>query len=252
MQIANIPISKWRSGVCSEYLADRKSCYGSCGKQHERWGDIIRKINEGNLNSSSAKASRPKKAKESAATSSQPTDSQGSDSDSDSGGKAGKDETGGSQASAKSRSHPCTRCGKIGHELASCYSSTHVDGSWLKSPKPCLVPEEYRVDQAYWEAHDDSNKKSDISTMRAHIATADQYQNYGIVSEEEAFWPTHHVNVMRGQSTAAESPSALWGNCPPLADAASVADSNADSNAFIPPLEPNSLVIATEGFKNCQ
>ena len=131
------------AGVCSEYLADKKSCYGSCGKRHERWGDIIRKINEGKLKTSTAKASKPKMVEESAATSSQSTDSQDSDSDSDSDGQDGKDETGGSQAPAKSGSHPCTRCGKIGHEFASCYSSNHFDGSWLTSPKPCPVPEEF-------------------------------------------------------------------------------------------------------------
>ncbi len=88
--------------------------------------------------------------------------------------------------------------------------------------------------------------------MRAYVATADQYKDYGIVSEEEAFWPTHHVNVLCGQRTVSDSPSALWGNCPPMADATSVADSDADSNASILPLETDSLVIATEGFKKCQ
>jgi hypothetical protein len=234
------------AGVCGEYLADKTSCYGSCGKLHERWGDIIRKANEGNL--PSAKACKPKKVKESAVA---PT--QDSESDSDNGGKGGKSVTGGSQASAKSGPQPCTRCGKLGHEVASCYSSTHVDGSWLKSPKPCPVPEEWAVDQT-WEARKDANKKAGINTMRAHSVTADQYMNNGIVSEEEAFWPTHHVNVLCGQRSGADSPSALWGNCPPLAlsNAGSDADSDADSNAFIIPLKPDSLVIVTEESNNCQ
>ena len=46
------------AGVCSKYLADKKSCYGSCGKLHERWGNIIRKANEGKLKISPAKDSQ--------------------------------------------------------------------------------------------------------------------------------------------------------------------------------------------------
>ena len=240
------------AGVCGDYLADRTSCYGSCGKLHERWGDIIRKANEGKL--PSAKACKPKKVKESAVAPIQPTVSQDSESDSDSGGQGDKSVTGGSQASAKSGPQPCTRCGKIGHEFASCYSSTHFDGSWLKSPKPCPVPEElWAVDQT-WEARGNANKKSDINTMRAQSVMADQYMNNGIVSEEEAFWPTHHVNVVCGQRSGADSPTALGGNCPPLAlsNAGSDADSDADSNAVIVPLKPDSLVIATEESDNCQ
>ena len=97
------------------------------------------------------------------------------------------------------------------------------------------------------EARNDANKKAGINTVRAHSVMADQYKDNGIVSEEEAFWPTHHVNVLCVQRTGADSPTALWGNCPPLAGAGS----DADSNAFIIPLKPDSLVIATEGSNNC-
>ena len=164
------------AGVCSDYLTDRKSCTGSCGKLHERWGNIIRKANEGKLNISPAKGRTSKKVKDNAATSStssQPTDEQESesDSDSDSGGKG----TRGIQASAKSASYLCTRCGKTGHEFARCYSSTHFDGSWLKSPKPCPVPEEFRTIDQTWEARKGENQKAEINSFRARFVRADQY-----------------------------------------------------------------------------
>ena len=217
------------AGVCSKYLADKKSCYGSCGKLHERWGNIIRKAHEGKLKISPAKARKPKEVKENAATSSQPTDSQDSESDSDSGGQGGKSETGGSQASAKPGPHPCTRCGKIGHEFSSCYSSTHFNGSWLTSPKPCPVPEEFWAVDQTWEARNGANKTK-VNTMHAHIITPDQYMDNGTVFVEEAYWPTHQVNVLCSGSDADYDAE----------DALSLA------------LKPDSLVIATEGSKICQ
>ena len=134
---------------------------------------VIRKANEGKLKISPAKARKPKEVKENDATSSQPTDSQASESDSDSGGQSGKSETGGSQASAKPGPHPCTRCGKIGHEFSSCYSSTHFSGSWLTSPKPCPVPEDFWAVDQTWEARNGANKTK-VNTMHAHMVTPDQ------------------------------------------------------------------------------
>ena len=93
------------------------------------------------------------------------------DSDSDSGGKG----TRGSQASAESASYLCTRCGKTGHEFARCYSSTHFDGSWLKSPKPRPVPEEFRTIDQTWEARKGENQKAEINSFRARFVRADQY-----------------------------------------------------------------------------
>ena len=208
------------AGVCSEYLADKKSCAGSCGKLHERWGNIIRKANEGKLNISPAKPRKPRQAKQGVAPSSQPTDDQGNDSDSDSGGQ-------GSQAPEKSGtpgSQPCTRCGKAGHEFESCYSSTHFDGSRLISPKPCPVPEDFWAIDQTWEAHNDANQKADINAVRV---TDDQYMDNGThYSEEEAYWPTYQINVLCDQRTAADV-----------------------QRTAIIHLEPDSVVIATEGSK---
>ena len=84
--------------------------------------------------------------------------------------------------------------------------------------------------------------------MRARIVTGDQYKDNGIVSEEEAYWPTHHVNVLCGQRTGAVNLSPLWAICPPLAGF----DTDYDAqDALNVPLEPDSLVIATEGSKIC-
>jgi hypothetical protein len=206
------------AGVCGKYLHDKSSCTGSCGKLHDRWSVVIRKLND----ASPAKASKPKQRKQSVAPPSQPTDEQGSDSDSDGGGQ-------GNHASEKSGSHPCTRCGKAGHEHASCYSSTHSDGSWLTCPKPCPVPADFwDVDQT-WEASDGENQKG-INTLHARVFTPDQYMDNGIVLEEEVYWPTHQVTVLCSGSNA---------------------DYDAQ-DALSLPLEPDSLVIATEGSKICQ
>ena len=107
---------------------------------------------------------------------------------------------------------------------------------------------EYWADQAHWEARDGASKKANINTVHAHIVTSDQYKYNGIVAEEEAFWPRHHVTALCCQRPGADSPSALRENYPPVADDGS----NADSNAFILPLEPDSLVIETEGSRNSQ
>ena len=65
--------------------------------------------------------------------------------------------------------------------------------------------------------------------MHAHSVTDDQYEDYGIVSEEEAYWPTHHINVLCGQRAAADV-----------------------QRTAILRFEPDSLVTKTEGSKICQ
>ena len=53
--------------VCAKFLADNKSCTGGCGKPHDRWSGIVRKINSGELPSAPSKKSK-KKAKQINAT----------------------------------------------------------------------------------------------------------------------------------------------------------------------------------------
>ena len=58
-------------GVCAKYLADNKSCDGSCKKLHERWGGVVRKLNDGTLHAAKDKSHKgstpqsPKKDKQS-------------------------------------------------------------------------------------------------------------------------------------------------------------------------------------------
>ena len=43
-------------GVCAKYLADNKSCDGSCKKLHERWSGVVRKLNDGTLHAAKDKS----------------------------------------------------------------------------------------------------------------------------------------------------------------------------------------------------
>ena len=208
-------------GVCALYLADKISCSG-CGKQHERWGSIIKKINEGALpkpgavqtSKSSHKKKDTKKKQVNATTApSTPQAKKGGDSsrggrgkgrDGGRGGKGTKDDKGtkGDKGGAPAKPDvTCSRCAKPGHEFAGCWASNHLDGHKLTCPKPAPIPEKFAKKTVnsvsarrpwYMEPDEDGND---------HEANLDADRNDGFeYIEEDAYWPAAQVTVLTASS----------------------------------------------------
>jgi hypothetical protein len=191
-------------GVCALYLADRDSCSG-CGKQHMRWGGIIKKMNEGQLPKSAPQASKgkdnkkkPTKKKQVTTTTAPSTpnakkgggDKQAARGNSgDRGKKGGRGGKGGKGNQKEKPDVTCTRCAQKGHELAGCWASTHADGHKLTCPKPAPIPAKFQKTVTSIRAGEDDNDW-DYDLM------AERNDNE-MCEYEEAIWPTMQINVLQ-------------------------------------------------------
>ena len=206
------------AGVCALYLADKISCSG-CGKQHERWGSIIKKINEGLLpqpgaakpSKSSHKKKDPKKKQVNTTTAPPaPQTKKGGDSgrggrgkgrDGGRGGKGTKDSTKGGKGGTPTKPDViCSRCAKPGHEFAGCWASNHADGHKLTCPKPAPIPEKYAKKAVNsvsakrpWYMEPPEEGDDDESSLAADRT------DYEYI-EEDAYWPEAQVNVLTASS----------------------------------------------------
>ena len=197
-------------GVCALYLADRTSCPGTCGKPHERWGNIIKKMNAGELPTPTTSKRRGRREKSEVNATATPTAStapvaeQGggsqrggrgrgrSGSTRGRGGRSGRGGKGG-EASGETPEKPdvtCLRCAKKGHELAGCWASNHLDGHKLTCPKPAPIPEKFK------------KSVTSVSALRrldpyfSDGDIPDDRSEGGDYFEEEAFTPFAYVNTL--------------------------------------------------------
>ena len=243
--------------VCPKFLADNKSCTGGCGKQHTRWSGVVRLIN--GVDQTSTDPAKPskrsiKKAKQVNAAATPGTQALTPPPPSGRGGgkgRGGRDKTpsrGGGKGRARSRAPKsdaiCTRCGQPGHELASCWASKHADGHALTCPKPAPVPEKYKkavTSVQRSQAADDEydGYESDGLTDAQSINWPDSH----LMMEEEAFWPSHHVNMLSSAPRSARDCDTGYvsdGDVPKLVDSS---DSDSDGEFEQPeklllPIEP--------------
>jgi hypothetical protein len=230
------------AGVCALYLADKISCSG-CGKQHERWGSIIKKINEGLLpkpgaaqtSKASHKKQDPKKKQVNSTTAPPaPQTKKGGDSGRGGrgtgrgggrGGKGTKDDkkTKGGKGGAPAKPDViCSRCAKPGHEFAGCWASNHADGHKLTCEKPAPIPEKYAKKTVnsvsakkpwYMEpAEDGDDDDADFA--------ADRNEYF----EEDVYWPSAQVTVLTASSPRHER----YGERPTILMPLTVADYIAD------------------------
>ena len=205
-------------GVCAKYLADNKSCDGSCKKLHERWSGVVRKLNDGTLHAAKDKSHKgstpqsPKKDKAKQVTSTTtptltPPPPPGGGEGRGKGGRGrGRGGRGHGDKGGKENETPkppksdaiCSRCEKPGHEITGCWASNHADGSKLTSAKPVPVPEKF---------------KKAVTSIQAGVSLAletdDEYDGYDTVAselyeaEESVYWPTHRITVCARASVTA-------------------------------------------------
>jgi hypothetical protein len=194
-------------GVCALYLADKASCPG-CGKAHERWGSIVKKINEGQLPKAAPPASKgkanPRKKHVTTTTApSTPTTQKGGVKGQGRGGNdkgGGRGGRGGKGGSKEKPNVTCTRCAQKGHELANCWATTHADGHKLTCPKPAPIPAKFQKSVTSFHAKGGAPDRE----WDGELANERDDETY---EYEEAMWPTARINVLRASAVGPAPPA---------------------------------------------
>ena len=231
--------------ACSKFLgANPDSCDGSCGKLHENWHEIIKKVNAGEI---SALKGTPQSSP--SATNPQPQSARGNGSrggKGNRGGRGGRKGGKGGRSGANSRepspspplpsSAPpaaadpatprsalkrvsfhktagatCSRCGKDGHIEKDCFTNWHANGTRLTSPKPAPVPEQVAKDRALKYAAAQSETKGVVHS----IEYAEELLQYRESVDRGKQPITYEINMFMGEEEPVSS-SSLSEQQPPV------------------------------------
>jgi hypothetical protein len=218
-------------GVCLLYLADKTSCSG-CDKLHERWGGIIKKMNEGllpkpatpNPAKATDKKSTKKKKQVNATTTPSPPDTEKGGGKSRGRGKGrGDGGRGGKEGKGEAKAKPdvtCSRCEKKGHEKEGCWATFHANGEKLTCPKPVPVPVKFKTAVSTLQA---TVTAQDADGEWETIQTSDRTDEEEVMLIEEVYWPTVQITVLHAYSSDSD--------LSPLVDTSSDSDND---NQFSP------------------